>query len=71
MLESARFPGETIEAILWSCASGRSAEIVRMALERINWPRDDPRWFWMLSGARCRASDLNEAEQADSRATFD
>src|SRR6476469_8087748 len=36
------------EQILWSGASGRSPEIVRMALERIDWPRDDPRWFWML-----------------------
>jgi len=26
----------------------RSAEIVRMALERIDCPRDDARWSWML-----------------------
>ena len=45
-LESGSFSGETVaEQILWGAASGRSAEIVRMALERIDWPRDDPRWF--------------------------
>src|SRR5260221_6014731 len=38
-LESGAFSSETVEAILWSGASGRSAEIVRMALARINaWP---------------------------------
>jgi ankyrin repeat protein len=69
-LESGAFSGETVEAILWSGASGRSAEIVRMALERINWPRDDPRWFWMLWRPLPGHQDLTEAEQADSRATF-
>lgn len=29
-------------------ASGGDPEIVRMALERVDWPRDDPRWFWIL-----------------------
>ena len=29
-------------------ASGGATEIVRMALERIDWPRDDPRWFRIL-----------------------
>ena len=45
-------------------------QIVRMALERIDWPRDDPRWFWMLWRPLPKHRDLNEAEQADSRATF-
>jgi hypothetical protein len=62
--------GTVEEAILWGGASGRSAEIVRMALERINWPRDDPRWFWLLWRPLPGHRDLNEAEQADSRATF-
>jgi ankyrin repeat protein len=62
--------GTVEEAILWGGASGRSAEIVRMALKRINWPRDDPRWFWMLWRPLPGHRDLNEAEQADSRATF-
>ena len=68
---SGTFSGETVaEQILWSGASGRSVEIVRMALERIDWPRDDPRWFWMLWRPLPGHQDLNEAEQADSRATF-
>jgi hypothetical protein len=25
-------------------------EIIRMALERIDWPADDPRWYWTLKG---------------------
>ena len=56
--------------ILWGGASGRSAEIVRMALERIDWPRDDPRWFWLLWRPLPGHRDLDEVEQADSRATF-
>ena len=70
-LESGAFSGETVaEQILWSGASGRSAEIVRMALEGIDWPRDDPRWFWMLWRPLPGHRDLNEAEQVDSQATF-
>lgn len=30
-------------------ASGGDPEIVRMALERIDWPRDDRRWFFFLA----------------------
>jgi ankyrin repeat protein len=69
-LEPGASSGQTVEAILWGGASGRSAEIVRMALERIDWPRDDPRWFWMLWRPLPGHQDLTEAEQADSRATF-
>jgi ankyrin repeat protein len=70
-LESGTFSGETLaEQILWSGASGRSAEIVRMALERIEWSRDDPRWFWMLWRPLPGHQDLTEAEQGDSSATF-
>jgi ankyrin repeat protein len=70
-LESGTFSGEKVaEQILWSGASGRSVEIVRMALERIDWPPDDPRWFWMLWRPLPGHRDLNETEQADSRATF-
>jgi hypothetical protein len=40
------YPGETLaEVLLWSGASGGAAEIVRMALERLDWSRDDPRWY--------------------------
>ena len=70
-LESGTFSGQTVaEQILWSGASGRSADIVRMALERIDWPRDDPRWFWMLWRPLPGHEDLNDAEQADCRESF-
>jgi hypothetical protein len=70
-LESGTFSGETVEEqILWSGASGRSAEIVRMALERIDWPREDPLWFWMLWRPLPGHQDLSEAEQEDCRASF-
>jgi ankyrin repeat protein len=70
-LESGTFSGQTVEEqILWSGASGRSTEIVRMALERIDWPRDDPRWFWLLWRPLPGYQDLNETEQADCRASF-
>ena len=70
-LESGAFSGKTVEEqILWSGASGRSAEIVRMALERIDWPRDDSRWFWMLWRPLPGYQDLDDAEQADCRASF-
>ena len=35
--------------ILHSGASGGDPEIVGMALERIDWPRHDPRWFRILT----------------------
>ena len=69
--ESGTLSGEKVaEQILWGGASGRSAEIVRMALERIDWPRDDPRWFWLLWRPLPGHRDLDDVEQADSRATF-
>jgi hypothetical protein len=41
--------GETsAELLLWSGAAGGQPDIVRMALERVTWPRHDPRWWWML-----------------------
>jgi ankyrin repeat protein len=36
--------GTLAQLLLGSGANGGSAEIVRMALERIDWPRDDVRW---------------------------
>jgi ankyrin repeat protein len=35
--------------ILRHGASGGATEIVAMALEHINWPKQDPRWFTMLT----------------------
>ena len=41
--------GDTLaEQLLWGSACGGDPEIVRMALERVDWPRDDPRWFTIL-----------------------
>jgi ankyrin repeat protein len=37
-----------VEELLFYAADGGEPEIVRMALERIDWPRDDPRWHGML-----------------------
>lgn len=45
-------PGRTLaEDLLEFAASGGADEIVQMALARIDWPRDDPRWFRYLT--RC------------------
>ena len=41
--------GESLgEQLLWGGACGGDPEIVRMALERVDWPPDDSRWFAML-----------------------
>jgi len=43
------FSGRTVaEQLLWGGASGGSVNIVRMALEQVDWPADDPRSFWKL-----------------------
>jgi hypothetical protein len=70
-LPSGTFAGQTVEEqILWGGASSRSADIVRMALERIDWARHDPRWFWMLWRPLPGHHDLNDAEQADAGESF-
>jgi ankyrin repeat protein len=43
------FEGRSLgEELLWAGACGGDPEIVRMALELVQWPRDDPRWFGIL-----------------------
>src|SRR5712692_5128652 len=43
-------PGRTLaEDLLDFASSGGDPEIVRLALERIDWPRDDSRWFFFLA----------------------
>jgi ankyrin repeat protein len=43
------FSGRTVaEQLLWGGASSGTVDIVRMALEHLDWQPDDPRWFWML-----------------------
>ena len=69
--EPSDFMGKTpAEQILWGGASGRSAEIVRMALEHVDWTPDDPRWFWMLWRPLPGHEDLSNQEQADCCETF-
>jgi ankyrin repeat protein len=41
------------EVLLRTGATGGDPEIVRMALERIDWPRDDSRWYWKLCDPLC------------------
>ena len=41
--------GALAEELLRFGASGGDPEIVRMALDRIEWPREDPRWFRCLT----------------------
>ena len=41
--------GKLAEELLQFGAMGGDPEIVRMALERIDWPRDEPRWFGHLA----------------------
>ena len=48
-LEPNDMSGHTVaEQLLWGGASSLCDDIVRMALERVDWPPDDPRWFGML-----------------------
>ena len=37
-----------VEELLWGAACGGDPEIVQMALERVDWPREDPRWYRIL-----------------------
>jgi hypothetical protein len=60
------FSGRTVaEQLLWGGASALSAEIVRMALEHLDWPPDDPRWFWMLWRPVPGHEDYNAQQQAE------
>jgi ankyrin repeat protein len=43
--------GNVAEELLWGAMECPSPEIVRMALERIDWPRSDPRWYSKLENA--------------------
>lgn|ERR1035441_4725579 len=46
--------GNTVaEEVLDPAASAGATDILRMALERIDWQRDDPRWFGILASPLC------------------
>jgi ankyrin repeat protein len=48
-LETTAFSAQPVaEQLLYYAASSQSVDIVRMALDHIDWPPDDARWFWML-----------------------
>lgn len=70
-LEPNDFSGRTVaEQLLWGGASALSDEIVRMALEQVDWAPDDPRWFWMLWRPVPGHEDYNSQQQADCCACF-
>lgn len=70
-LQFGTFAGETVqEQLLWGGASSGDPEIVRLALARIDWPRDDNRWFWMLWQAR-PGEEASADEHARKVACFD
>jgi ankyrin repeat protein len=70
-LEPNDFSGRTVaEQLLWGGASALSAEIVHLALEHVDWPPDDPRWFWMLWRPLPGHEDYNAQQQAESCACF-
>lgn len=48
-LHEGTFAGETMaEQLLWGAACSGYAEIVQMALQHVDWPRHDPRWYAIL-----------------------
>jgi len=70
-IEPNDFSGHTVaEQLLWGGASSLCAEIVRMALDRIDWAPDNPRWFWMLWRPLPGHEDYNQQQQADACETF-
>jgi ankyrin repeat protein len=53
-------PGSTVsEDLLWTACGGGDPEIVRLALERIDWPRQDSRWI----GSLCHAFTCDNVER--------
>jgi ankyrin repeat protein len=62
--------GDTLaEQLLWGAACGGDPEIVRMALERVDWPRDDARWFTILEQP-LRIWSHGSVGQARDRGTY-
>jgi ankyrin repeat protein len=60
------FSGQTVaEQLLWGGASSLCAEIVRMALEHVDWAPEDPRWFWMLWRPVPGHEDYTPQQQAE------
>jgi ankyrin repeat protein len=65
------FHGHTVaEQLLWGGASSLSADIVRMALEHVDWKPDDPRWFWILWRPVPGHEDYTPQQQHDASECF-
>ncbi|HET7617364.1 MAG TPA: ankyrin repeat domain-containing protein [Vicinamibacterales bacterium] len=54
------------EQMLWGAAREGRADVVALALERLDWARDDPRWFSMLEQTLRHDSDPSVASWDDS-----
>jgi ankyrin repeat protein len=63
-------PGRTVAEELLAGENGEP-EIVRMALERIDWPPDDSRWYWTLKGPLSFWSHIPWIEKPDWRRSRD
>jgi ankyrin repeat protein len=70
-IEPNDFSGRTVaEQLLWGGASSLCVEIVRMGLDHVDWPADDPRWFWTLWRPLPGHEDYDAQQQADSCECF-
>jgi ankyrin repeat protein len=58
------------EQLLWGGASALSADIVRMALDHLDWAPDDPRWFWMLWRPVPGHEDYDARQQREAAECF-
>jgi hypothetical protein len=58
------------ERLIEGGASALSAEIVRMALEHVDWTPDDPRWFGMLLRPMDRVGKYTAQDQAECYECF-
>lgn len=54
---------EQARELAWSAADHGCPEIVELALPHIKWPKDDPRWHWVLIQP-IRGAGSNSAENA-------
>lgn len=64
---AARVPGgsSVTEDLLWGAAGSGSIEIVQMCLDRIDWSRDDHRWYSMLREPMYVGMKRSKAERSN------
>jgi ankyrin repeat protein len=53
---------EAARELVWSAACNGCPAIIELALPRLTWARDDPRWNWLLVQPPRRAADEGVAE---------